>query len=330
MRKFVVALGLLLGVVFLITRFAEVQAIGETLKRGDWRFLILALGVQFLWLFIVAISYRTIFALLGIQEKIPKLILTAAASNFVNVVAPTAGVGGVSVFVSEARRNGYSSARATVAGVVYVLFDYAAFLCVLLIGLVVLFKRNNLNTAELVASGAFLALLFFLSMLIVLGLRSGEALGGTLAWLARQINRFLQPLLHREYLSESRAHSFARDASEGLAQLSSNPGNLLLPFALALCGKALLIGILFLMCLAFNVPLSGAALIACFAIGYLFFIVSPTPSGIGFVEGALTLVLGSMYVPLGAAAVVSLAYRGITFWVPFAIGGLALRLLHQT
>lgn len=330
MRKFIVALALLLGVIFAITRFAEVQAIGETLKHGDWRYLILALGVQFLWLVNVAISYRTIFSLLGIEEKIPKLLLTAAASNFVNVVAPSAGVGGVSVFVTEARRNGYSSARATVGGVVYVLFDYVAFLCVLLIGLVVLFKRNNLDTGELVASGVFLALTLFLTTLIVLGMRSGEALGSFLAWLARGINWGLRPFLKREYLSEDRAHTFARDASDGFAQLRRNPGNLLLPFALALSTKALLILILYLMCLAFNVPLSGTALIASFAIAYLFFIVSPTPSGIGFVEGALTLALGSMTVPLGAAAVVSLAYRGVTFWVPFAFGGLALRLLHQT
>lgn len=330
MRKFIVAIALLLGVVFVITRFTEVQAISETLQRGDWRFLILALGVQGLWLVNVAISYRTIFSLLGIEEKVPKLILAAAASNFVNVVAPTGGVGGVTVFVSEAKRNGYSSARATVGGVVFVLFDYAAFFCVLLIGLVVLFKRNNLNTAELVASGVFLALTFFLSTLILLGMRSGEALGNTLAWLARQINRVLKPFLKREYLSEDRAHTFARDASEGFVQLRRNPGNLLLPFALALSSKALLIAILSLMCRAFNAPLSGGALIACFAIAYLFFIVSPTPSGIGFVEGALTLALGSMTVPLGAAAVVSLAYRGITFWVPFAFGGLALRMLHQT
>jgi uncharacterized protein (TIRG00374 family) len=70
-------------------------------------------------------------------------------------------------------------------------------------------------------------------------------------------------------------------------------------------------------------------LIAAFSIGYLFLIVSPTPAGIGTVEGALTLALSTMYIPMGSAVVIALAYRGITFWVPLAFGGIALRMLEN-
>ena len=103
-----------------------------------------------------------------------------------------------------------------------------------------------------------------------------------------------------------------------------------MPAALALSSKALLISILFLMFLAFKVPFSVGTLIAGFSIGYLFLIVSPTPAGIGVVEGALTLALNSLNVSLGAAAVLTLAYRGITFWVPLLGGMLAFRWLSQT
>ena len=57
----------------------------------------------------------------------------------------------------------------------------------------------------------------------------------------------------------------------------------------------------------------------------LFYIVSPTPGGLGFVEGALILVLTSLGVPQAGATVVTLAYRGITFWLPFLLGFVALR-----
>jgi uncharacterized protein (TIRG00374 family) len=83
------------------------------------------------------------------------------------------------------------------------------------------------------------------------------------------------------------------------------------------------------MFLAFNVPLSMGTLIAAFSVAYLFFIVSPTPAGVGIVEGALALALHSMYIPFSAAAVIALSYRGITFWVPMAFGGIALRVLQQ-
>ena len=73
------------------------------------------------------------------------------------------------------------------------------------------------------------------------------------------------------------------------------------------------------------VPVSAGTLIAGFSISYLFMIVSPTPAGIGVVEGFLTVALSSMYVPLSDATVITLAYRGITFWIPLFIGLLAFR-----
>jgi hypothetical protein len=44
MRKFLFALVLLIGVLFIMARFAEVQAIVETLQRGDWRFIAVGSG----------------------------------------------------------------------------------------------------------------------------------------------------------------------------------------------------------------------------------------------------------------------------------------------
>ncbi len=99
---------------------------------------------------------------------------------------------------------------------------------------------------------------------------------------------------------------------------------------LAVSSKILLMGILLLCFIAFEVPLAPGTLVAGFSLGYLFLIVSPTPAGIGFVEGGLTLALTSLKVPLGAAAVIALSYRGITFWLPLAFGAYAFRLLTHT
>ncbi len=330
MRKVIIAIALLLGLIFIFTKMAEVQAILDTLKQGDWRFVGLALCLELIWLLNVAASYRAIYRALGLEEKIEKLFFLAAAANFVNVVAPSVGMGGMAVFISEARRKGYSSARVTVAGVLFVLFEYIGFLMVLSLGLLVLFRRNNLNSAELVASSILVAVAAFLALFIFLGTRSAKSLGRLLAWMGRQVNRILRPFIKREYLSEKRAYEFAHDAAAGLSELRRKRENLFLPAALALSSKALLISILFLMFLAFKVPFSVGTLIAGFSIGYLFLIVSPTPAGIGVVEGALTLVLNSLNVSLGAAAVLTLAYRGITFWVPLFGGMLAFRWLSQT
>ena len=319
----------MLGVYFVIGKFAELQVILDTLRRGDLYFIFFAFLVELLWLANQAASYRSIYRLFGLTEEIRNLVAMAAAANFVNVVAPSVGVGGIAVFVSQARRNGYSSARVMAAGVLFVLFEYLGFLVVLAFGLVVLMRRNNLTAAELTASAILVVAAVAMSVLVYLGVRSSRRLGDLLAWMARRINRLLWPFLHHDYLSEARAHAFAMDMATGLHEVRNQRASLIFPAVLAVSSKVLLILILLLMFLAFEVPFTLGVLVAGFSIGYLFLIVSPTPAGIGFVEGALTLALNSLNVPLGAAAVLTAAYRGITFWVPLLEGLLAFRWLSR-
>ena len=327
MRKFIFAIVLLLAVVFVIVQFSEVEAIADTFRHGDWRYLLMAVFLQAFWLVNIAFSYKKIFHITGIQEKMGKMLMLGAAANFVNVVAPTAGMSGMAVFISEARRRGYSTGRATVGGVLFVLFDYAGFLFVLAFGLLVLIRRNNLNFAEIIATLILLATALVFSFLLYLGTRSGQRLGDFLAKCSRFVNKLLRPFIHREYLSEDRAYEFAYEASDALKALEHRRMNLVIPFMLAVSSKILLMGILLLCFIAFEVPLAPGTLVAGFSLGYLFLIVSPTPAGIGFVEGGLTLALSSLKVPLGAAAVIALSYRGITFWLPLAFGAYAFRLL---
>ena len=329
MRKFIFAVVLMLSIVFIIGQFAELQALVETVQRGDWRFLALALIIQTAWLMNLAATYLVIFHSLGIEEKVENLLLIATAANFINIVAPSAGVGGMAVFIAEARRRNYSPARAAIASALHLFFDYLGFMVVLALGMIVLFRRDHLTMVEITSSIILVSIASVLAVLLFLGMKSAEALGKALAWMARMVNRLVHPLTHRQYLSEARAHEFARDAAEGLHELRRQPGNMLAPIALALVNKTLLISVLLFVFLAFKVPISAGTLVAGFSIGYLFLIVSPTPAGLGIVEGALTITLSSMYIPLEAAAVITLVYRGITFWVPLLVGMIAFRMLGR-
>jgi uncharacterized protein (TIRG00374 family) len=218
----------------------------------------------------------------------------------------------------------------TIGGVLYVLFDYAAFLCVLAVGFLVLLRRHDLNAADEIAAGILVLVALGLGLLLALGLRSAAALEQVLVRAVRLINRVLRPARRGDYLSEAIAHEFAGDAAEAFAAMRRQPRrNWLLPFALTLSAKALLLSILFLVFLAFGQPFSAGTLIAGFSLAYLFLIVSPTPSGIGIVEGAMPLALRSLRVPLGSAVVITLAYRGLTFWLPFLYGFAALRWLGR-
>lgn len=329
MRNFIIAVVILLGVVFIIFNFSELQSIIGTIQDGNLRYIFLALALEVVYLLNVTGSYQAIYKALGLNEKPDRLFLMAASANFVNVVAPSGGMGGLGIFLSEARRNKYSSARVTVAGALIVLFDYLGFLTLLGLGLIVLFRRDNLNSPEIIASFLMLLLAFSWTGMLYLGMRSARSLGRLLARFAIVINTILKPFIRRKYLSEKRAFAFAHDVSEGLNYIRYKPLNLILPAFLGLTSKIVLMVILAVIFLAFNAQFTSGTIVAGFSLGYLFWIISPTPSGIGFVEGALTLGLTSLQVPLGTAAVIALVYRGVTFWFPMVIGMLAFRWLFK-
>ena len=158
MRKFILLLILFLAVLFVFLSFSELQSIAETLQKSNLIFLTFAVLFQCLWLYNAATTYGSLYRLVELEETKRQLFLMTTAANFVNVIAPSAGIGGMAVFLDVARRRGQPTGRVTVAGVLFALYDYAAFLCVLSLGLTVLFRRNHLTASELTASAILLVI----------------------------------------------------------------------------------------------------------------------------------------------------------------------------
>ncbi len=330
MRRVVVIIILLLAVGLVIFSLSEIKNIVDILQRAHPWFLGLALLVQALWFFVLGWIFQSIYLALGLHENRRRLTLVAAASAFVSIVTPSAGVGGLALFVADGRSRGLPSGKVTVAGALYILLDQVAFLCVLAIAILVLIRRNNLGAGEITASLILLTSASVQVFLLFLGYRSTEALGEALARLARLVNWIVGPFIHREYLSEVRAHAFAEEISEGLNALPERPRSLIQPFLLSLANKVLLMGVLTCSFLSFDVPFTAGTIVGGFAIAYLFLIVSPTPSGIGVVEGIMTLALRTLRVDFSQAVIITLAYRGVTFWLPLAVGAVAFRALQAS
>ena len=330
MKQFIFILVLFLAAAFIYLSFGEIQNSVQTLQQGNIWFILLAILIQCGWFVVTGFTYLTLYRILGMDETIFKIALMSAAANFVNVIAPSAGMGGMAVFISEARRNGHSPGKVTVISVLFVFIDYIAFLVVLTIGLIILFRRNDLGPSEIAASAVIFAIAATLGFLLYLGSRSAQSLGNALAWMARIVNRVVQPFIHRDYLSETRAHEFAHEMATDLKSLPERSQSLLKPLASAFAGKVLMMSVLMASFLSFEVPFSAGTIIGGFSISYLFLIVSPTPSVIGIVEGIMPLALTSLRVPWSQAVIITLAYRGITFWFPLGVGAIAFRMLNGT
>jgi uncharacterized protein (TIRG00374 family) len=329
MRKIIFILVLFLAAAFVYLSFGELESILETLQHGNIWFLLLAVFIQLGWFLMMGLIYRSLYHALNMDESLTRLSLLSASATFVNIIAPTIGMSGMAFFISHAVRNGRSVGKITIVTMLGLFLDYVAFLIILTLGLIVLFRRNNLNPTEIIASGVMFAVAAGFGFLLYLGSRSADALGNALAWLARLVNRVLNPFLHRAYLSEARAHEFAHEMAEDLKSLPEKYHSLLIPLLFSLGGKALLMCVLIAVFMAFQVPFTAGTIIGGFAIAYLFLIVTPTPAGVGIIEGVMPLALSSLRVPWSEAVVITLAYRGITFWIPLALGAIAFRMLQR-
>jgi hypothetical protein len=328
MKKLFLIVTLFLGIAVVVISFSELETIMQTLQKAHLRYFILAILIELIWFIVTGRTYQSIYRLLGLDESVITLSRISAAANFINTVAPTAGAGGIALFATEAHRRGHPTGKVTVAAALFLLLDQIAFFVILSLGLIVLVRRKDLGPAEMSATLILLGISITAIFVLYLGYKSEEKLGDFLAKIARGINRFVKIFRKKEYLSEVRAHEFAHEISEGFAGLTERPSSLVRPVLWGILGKILLMCILACAFLSFEVPFSVGTIVAGFSITYLFLIVSPTPSGIGIVEGIMPIVLTSLQVDWSQAVVITLTYRTVTFWIPFGIGALAFRSLH--
>ena len=330
MKKLFLIVILFLGIAVVAISFSEIETIAQTLQKAHLRYFILAILIEVIWFITTGRMYQSIYHLLGLDESVMTLSRIAAAANFINIVAPTAGAGGIALFAAEARRRGHLPGKVTVAAALFLLLDQAAFLIILSLGLIVLVRRQDLGAAEISASLILLGGVITYAIVLYLGYRSEEKLGNLLAKIVRGINRFVKFFRKQDYLSEARAREFAHEVSEGFSGLTEKPSSLIRPVLWGILSKILLMLVLACAFLSFEVPFSTGTIVAGFSLAYLFLIVSPTPSGIGIVEGLMPLALSSLGVNWSQAVVITITYRTVTFWVPFGVGAWAFRSLHAS
>lgn len=326
MRKIVYALLLVLAVFFIFTNLSRVEAVVETFQRGRSRWLLLGALLELVWIVNMAAFYRAVYRMVATEAPLQRLMFVVAAAKFTEVLASS--LASIAVFIDDARRHGLRTGRVALAALLTVWVEYMAYIAVIAVGFAVLIRRNTLSFAEITTGAILVGIATVFGGLILLGVSSTDQLERVLIWLVQHVNRLVS-VFKRDYLSQQLAHQFAADTAEAFATLRRSPALLWLPFALALSARALHLSIFFLMFLAFGQAYSPGTLVAGYSIASLFTIVSITPGGLAIVEGIMVVTLRSLRVPLASATVITLAYRGLTFWLPFGLGFIAIRLQNR-
>ncbi len=330
MRKIILWIAVIAAIIFIVVSITELERIAAAMSRGNWLFILLALALQITCLINNSLTYRSLYRLVGLDESWRQLWLLSTASTFVNMIAPSGGLVGVAVFMDAAKQRNQPTARVMVAGILFAIYEYISLLCVVVLGFVALIRRHNITHSEIAAAFILLLITLVLSAILYIGYRSQKQLGDLMFKMASLANRLTGRFIHRELIQAEKAHSLAKEIGEGIAALRGTTRELYWPLIFALNNKLLLIGVLTSIFLSLKVPFSLGTVVAGYGIAQLFFYVTPSPAGIGFVEGLFPLTLNALNVPFSMAVLITLIYRGITLWFSFGVGFYSFRRLQHT
>jgi uncharacterized membrane protein YbhN (UPF0104 family) len=151
------------------------------------------------------------------------------------------------------------------------------------------------------------------------------------AWLCRAlqgtrqaINWVGQRFKRDELIGEGWPTVTADELAAAAGAIAGDPGRLTLTWLWRTLMQIINVSGLYAFFLAFEQPVPLGTLVAGFAMGIVFFVVSLIPNGIAAVEGIMALVFTSLSVPADKASAVIFAFRGVNFWLPLVAGFVSL------
>ena len=329
MRRLILQLLILGALWFTVAHLADAERLVIVFREGRWAWILAAAGVQGLYFLVLTAVYRSAFGTVGVPSRLRQLLPIVFASVAVNVATPAAGFGGAALFVDDAARRGQAAGRAAAGMLLALIADLAAFLLVLAVGLVVLFTHHDLRPYEVAAAAALFGVIALLSLVLLAGLWRPRWVRLLLGWVEAAQQRMVRVFPGRRGSAGSWAERTASEFRDAAAAVMAHPWDFVRTVAVALGAHLIDLAGLYLLVVAFYRPVGLGVLVAGYAMGILFWNISITPQGIGVVEGVMTLVFASLGIPIERAAVITLAFRGLTFWLPMAVGFLILRRLRS-
>lgn len=312
--------------VAVVARTAELSSLLAVFTSAAPLWLLMAAALAALFAVNQGAMYRGVFGVLGVEVPLGDAVILSLVMAFASLALPAGTASGIAYFVSAAKDRGISGSRALLAGLGYYLFDYSALTPVLLTGMVVLRLHRDLGVGSLVALGIFYIAALMAAALVAWGLWHPERAAAGIIAAGKRFNRLIR--WTRRSLRAEAVAEFGQEIQEILATVRRRPGRSLRPLLHAVLLQATSLALLGAVFAALEQPIAPAVLIAGYAVGTVFMVVSITPSGAGVVEAAMTVTFTSLGVPLEVAAAATVLFRLYTFWLPMLAGFLTLRLLR--
>jgi uncharacterized protein (TIRG00374 family) len=324
-RRWLFLLALVGLTLLVVTRFANLQNVAETLSQGLWPWVLAGVIVHFFFFILYAALYQASFFTVGVKSRIRDLLPLVFAAVFVNAIAPSGGAGAGALFVDDAVQRGQSGARTMVGVILVLLADLGTLIPFIVAGTIFLSFQRDLRFYDTIGSIFFTIFVGGLSGALALAGSHPSQLRRLFGWLQHAANQVGSWLKHPNLLADDWADRNTSEFVEGARAIAEHPVRLGLTLAVGVVLHIVNVVGLYMLFLAFQQPVRLGTLMAGFGLGIVFWVISIIPQGTGVVEGIMALIFISLGIPKSKAIVITLTFRGLNFWLPLLIGFLALR-----
>jgi uncharacterized protein (TIRG00374 family) len=300
----------------IVPRLAGQKKALEYLENATPAWLVVAVAVECVSLLFYSLLFRRLLGLL----HWPVTLALALRINLAGLAAAhlfsAGGVGGAAVTYRVLQKRGMPHSLVLIAVIFQNAFAYLLLFALFAVGLVVLILRGQGGDGATVLAAAFV-------LLLLVGAGYGFWLlthPSALRRRAHQVTGWLERRFKRLHVDRTMLEEYLDGIVDGWRRLRREGWGHLRNVGLAAGYWSLDIVCLLLVMVAFHVGVAPDKAVIAYAVANVVGTFSPTPGGLGAVEGVMIALLVGFDMPSAAAVAVVLVYRLINFWLPIPAG----------
>lgn len=321
-RSLLVGLVIVIVLAVVLLRGDQLVELAETMKKGAFVPLIMAVCTQLGKYFAQSFAYSYCFE--AVREHMdPRATLPLVFGTFfMNTIAPSLNLAGTTLVVDDARRRGIAPGKATSAALLMQITIDGAFVTIMLIAFAILALTVGLSPVWFLLGLVVICLVSAMIGILVLGRKRPALVLRLLRPVEHLVNRvrakFKKPPL--DPWIERVVGTF----SDAAGLIGHNPRPTLKAYGCSLVASTCELACFSLVGVGFGV-FHPEALICGYVVATLFAMISITPQGVGVVEAAVVVAFTMFGETAAAGTAIGLVYRGIVFWMPFLIGAVLIQ-----
>ncbi len=321
MRKFIIGIIIVVALVVVFMRGDSFFQLIDTIQTGSMIPIVIAIFTQLGKYVSQSFAFSNSFKTVGEKLSPKHTINLVFGQFFMNTVAPSVGVSGIALVVDDSRRRGIPAGRATSAALLMQISIDSGFLIIMIGGFIVLAATGQFTPGWLVFMIIVAAIVGAMVGILVLGYKKPSLLLKIFHWVEGMVNKVITKFKKKPL--DPWADQLVNTFGDAAGQIAHNPNKAVKVFLFSILASICELTCFILCGVGFGVTLLPA-LIGGYVVATLFAMVSVTPQGVGFVEAAILVMMSAYGINTAAATAIGIVYRGLVFWMPFAIGAVLI------